>query len=149
VVEVPHKSWRTFCGVDKEVFEEHLASTLKELSYEYEVREGPPSFILGDEPSSIYEIRAPANFTIKVFFASGDPILRSMYSFFGTSDALRGVCLIEVLTTKDSEPFAKRLLQGTIKKLPRKPWDLKHHPKFRTAPLALFIIKRRWKRWMD
>jgi len=144
------KRWSSFCGVDKDVFEKHLESTLKELSYEYEVVEGPSVFMLGPGSSSIYNIRSPVKIGVRVITATGDPVLRLVSSFMGTSSRLRGICVIEIApVTEEAEPHIKKLVQTVVGKFGKMPWDLKHHPRFRSSPLLVLRVKRQWKRWLE
>jgi hypothetical protein len=152
------KEWNTFASVSLEDLRQSLELVINELNYEYEYKEVDPSpmekFMYGtNRPSFIFNIKNPVKIRIKGINARGDPSLRIAFFLVGSSttrQSLEGVSLITISPLSvETEPHVKDIIQRLVKKLPKKPWDLKHHPRFRTSPLLLFKVKNKWKYWLD
>lgn len=146
------QTWSAFCGVNQSEFETHLTDTLDKREYVYERNEGTGSFMLGREPSAIYDVDTPdGDVRITVLFASGDPMLRFFSSFrTGGDESLEGVCVVKVrYDAPGAERHVRDILDQTAESLPRDPASLGHHPRFRLAPVARWRTKRKWRRWHD
>ncbi|MFC6723254.1 hypothetical protein ACFQE1_02360 [Halobium palmae] len=145
-------TWSSFCGVDQSVFEEQLRAALDTSDYEYRREEGPGSFMLGQEASGRYTVDTPdGDVEIRVYYASGDPMLRFLSSFrSGGDEALGGVCVVRVRGADEGvEPHLRHVFSAVADRLPRAPDEVAHHPRFRIAPLARWRIRRQWRRWLD
>jgi hypothetical protein len=146
------RTWSAFCGVSQSAFETHLSDAIDEMGYAYRRSEGQGSFMLGQEPSTIYAVdTVDGEMEITVFFASGDPMLRFFSSFrTGGDESLGDVCVVKVRYDDPAvERHVRNVLARTAESLPREPAAVGHHPRFRLAPIARWRTKRKWRRWLD
>ena len=134
-------SWQSFCSVDPQTMADGLKSVLEELGYEYSFivgRMGSEAFMLGSKrPPLMFKIKKPQAFNVKVIHARADPVVRIAFSIFGTSASLIDISVVQMWPlNRETKPYMRAMVQRIVGKLPREPWNLAHHPRFRTATVS-------------
>lgn len=145
------RTWSSFCGVDDDVFVDALRGALEELGIEFRTEDAPAAFMLGTESSTRFHatLADGDEVSIRVYHASGDPLLRMTMSLRAADDPLGGVCVVKTRYPVRAEDEMQRIFAATIARLPSSPAAVEHHPRFRFAPIARWRIKRKWRRWTD
>lgn len=158
--EIVTPSWSSFTGVSYEDAIQTLTSALDDLKFPYKtenVRAGPFSgFMLGSyvAPTKI-KILDSTPIEIDVHSATAEPALRFTQSLFGLMDDkrrqnLKSVCVIKVQPVNETTRKKIAVIFKVFsKKLPKKPWDVAHHPAFTFSYLKKQRIKQAWQRWIN
>lgn len=150
--------WRTFCGFSQEAVLARTEKTLRELEYEYSVKDLPATagerVMLGADGGDRVSISSPEAFDIDIIDATIDPLTGFGLQLFVAKDQREemtsDLCVVDVSAVNEAtRPVIAQFVKRFVELSERPPWRLTHHVGFRLAVLLRFKVRLLWQYWLN